>query len=161
MKMRKRGKPVSPAQITKLERLLKIQLPQQYRSFLLEYNGGRPELEGFRYYSRYPGNWSNNPYEAMDSMIHCLYGINEEPWMNLRRYIRFYKKRIPSNMIPVGRDPGGNQICLGIIGPDRGKVFFWFHEDEVEEGEIPDYRNVDYVADDFKTFLESLYPVES
>ena len=75
---------------------------------------------------------------------------------HLPTWIRRYRKRIPVEMIPVATDPGGNIITLGITSNLRGKVYLWDHEEEVDEGEVPDYRNIYFVADSFQEFLNSL-----
>lgn len=67
-----------------------------------------------------------------------------------------YRGRIPPNLLPIAHDPFGNLICLSVAGQDRGKVYFWDHEVEVREGEIPSYRNVSFIADNFESFLDGL-----
>ena len=58
-----------------------------------------------------------------------------------------FEDRISRNFLVIGCDPGGNQICLSAAGEDSGKVYFWDHEDEVDEGEEPDYENVYLIAE--------------
>lgn len=40
-------------------------------------------------------------------------------------------------------------------GEDKGKVYFWDHEFELEE-EKPGYHNVGFIADSFNEFVETL-----
>ena len=58
--------------------------------------------------------------------------------------------------IPIADDPGGNAICLGMSGNERGKVYFWDHEMEADEGDEPTFENVYLVAESFASFLKSL-----
>jgi len=37
---------------------------------------------------------------------------------------------MPDCLIPIGKCPGGNLICIGVKEPVLGKVFFWYHENE-------------------------------
>jgi hypothetical protein len=63
---------------------------------------------------------------------------------------------VPAGFLPLAVDPGGNLICLVISGTNTGKVYFWDHEEEVEEGQQPGYSNVYLIANSFNEFLNSL-----
>jgi hypothetical protein len=67
------------------------------------------------------------------------------------------RSRMPPELIRIGEDPGGNQICLAIKGPKKGSVYFWDHENEAPDGEEPWYENVYLLADTFEKFVDSLY----
>ncbi len=75
---------------------------------------------------------------------------------NLLRYAQLFKDRIPPNLLPIGHDPGGNLVCISVGGNDHVTVYFWEHEFEVGECELPSYSNVYFVADNFHAFLETL-----
>jgi hypothetical protein len=47
-------------------------------------------------------------------------------------------------------------VCMAIDGPKRGAVYFWDHENEADNDEIPSNRNVHLIADAFGEFLDSL-----
>jgi hypothetical protein len=66
------------------------------------------------------------------------------------------KDRMPPDVLPIGLDPFGNFICLGVSGPNRGKVYWWFHEEEADEGELPGYDNIYFVAHSFTELLDNL-----
>ena len=59
--------------------------------------------------------------------------------------------RLPDHLLPIAESPGG-QICLAISGSDRGKVFWWGLECIVGADAEPRF-----VADDFDSFMSSLY----
>ena len=40
---------------------------------------------------------------------------------------------------------------------DRGKIYFWDHEMEADEGETPNYSNLTLIADSFDEFIEGLH----
>ncbi len=82
--------------------------------------------------------------------------IQEGEYSDLRHHVNVFRDRVPANLLPIARDPGGNLICLSIAGSDRGKVYFWDHEEEAEEGETPGYDNVYFVADSFDDLLHNL-----
>ena len=77
-----------------------------------------------------------------------------------------YRGRIHSDLLPIGEDPGGNIICLGLKSKRRGKVYFWDHEreemppDDAPPDWEPGYSNVSFVANSFDEFFFSLKPQE-
>ena len=48
---------------------------------------------------------------------------------------------------------GGNQICLGISGKYRGKIYFWIHDMESDE----EMDNMFFLAHSFDEFFGDLY----
>ncbi len=140
--------PLSEEDVSQFERELGIDLPDDYRQFLLTHNGGRPEPEVF-------------PVEGDPdaSMVDWFLGIQEGAYEDLRNHLKVFRDRVPPELLPIARDPGDNLIYIAVLGPNRGRVNFWDHEEEVEEGETPDYRNVSLVAHSFEDFLHSLTPL--
>ncbi|MBM4075935.1 MAG: SMI1/KNR4 family protein [Planctomycetes bacterium] len=71
-----------------------------------------------------------------------------------------FRKRIPRGFICIGCDPGGNQICICLKGVKRGSVFFWDHEDEMDEddwdGTLNEAENVTRLAVSFSEFVKGL-----
>ena len=132
--------------IVEKEKSLGFSLPNDYRDFLKLYNGGIPE----KLFFSFKGTKEDS------SLVDRLFGFIENEYRNIIEYHRSYKKRIPSNALPIGIDPGGNLILLSVSGPDYGKVYFWDHDWEVEDGQIPDYSNLTLIADSFEEFLNSL-----
>ena len=68
-----------------------------------------------------------------------------------------YKNRIPNTCIPIGRDAGGNLVCLNLSEDRYGYVYFWDHEEEFnyEEGKIT-INNLHFIAETFNEFLNSI-----
>ena len=64
---------------------------------------------------------------------------------------------MPQGYLPIGCDPGGNQICLVVKGQNYGQVFFWDHEFEADDGNEPTDDNLTFIAPDFDAFLKSLH----
>ncbi|MEG3895990.1 MULTISPECIES: SMI1/KNR4 family protein [unclassified Microcoleus] len=142
--------PIAIAQIKSLEERLGMQLPQNYINFLLSHNGGFPEIGGFVYRS-----------EAANRLgvVNRFLGIHSGKYDNLDDYLMLYKereKRIPSNLIPIANDPGGNLICLSIDGSDLGNVYFWDHDWESEDEAEVNYSNVYCIANSLEEFFQNL-----
>ncbi len=138
--------PLQEADILRLEQELRAELPRDYRSFLLAHNGGTPDPDVFII--------GGDPED--EDVVSQFLGIQQGEYEDLFNLLGVFRGRIPDNLLPVARDPFGNLICLSITGENRGKVYFWDHEEEAMEGEVPDYRNVSWIADSFKSFLDSL-----
>jgi ankyrin repeat protein len=137
--------PASEDDIRAFERQYSMTLPSDYRAFLLEHNGGRPEPSTF--------DIVNNA-----SAVHYLYGLHAGPnWASLPDTVDAFRDRMPAELLPIGADPLGNQICLAVASDHEPKVFFWVHEQEPETQ--PSYENCTPIGDSFSTFLLELYEV--
>ena len=126
-----------------------FRLPDDYRRFLLQFNGGRPHPRYFEFKDHEGG-----------SSVHSFLGFNEDYNRNLVKKLQMFKDRLPARFFPVAYDDGGNQICLSISGNDRGKVYFWDHELQADQtvGESPENAdNIMLVADSFEEFLNGLH----
>jgi cell wall assembly regulator SMI1 len=150
------NEPAGLKAIVDLEQELGVTLPDDYRNFLMQHNGGYPEPDGFRYYSRYPGNYFGDSVNVERAMVDRFLALYDGEYNNLQNYREMYQGRVPSEMLPIANDPGGNLICLAIRGNNLGKVLYWKHEEEADEGEVANYSNIYFVADSFVQFVDSL-----
>ncbi|WP_250697430.1 SMI1/KNR4 family protein [Peribacillus simplex] len=73
-----------------------------------------------------------------------------------------YKNRIPNTCIPIGRDAGGNLVCLNLSEGKYGNVYFWDHEEELkyEEGKIT-IKDLYFITKTFKEFFYSIGEITS
>ena len=140
--------PLSADEIGRFEKQHGIVLPQEYRQFLLQSNGGAPIPDGFDV----PG-WAHKA-----SGMQRFFGIRKGDINDLDRVCEVYNERVPSDLLPIASDSFGNVIAIGIKGKRRGKIYFWDHEDELDENGLSrqDYRNVFLVANSLQEFLDSL-----
>ena len=134
------------------EKIIGVKLPEDYRTFLLTHNGGRPEPDvGFKF----------NPIRQIDdSMIDWFYSIHDGKYSNLIKKFEKYKRYLPNDMLVIANDPGSGWILLGIRGNRRGKVYFWVENFDEGLHQDAECTNFALVADSFNEFLECLYPVE-
>ncbi len=126
-----------------------IIIPDDYKFFLIQYNGGRPE-----------NNCINFKDSNICTMLQTIFGFTKERYGSFTRYQGVYAGRIPSNTIAIADDAGGNLIIMSVSGPDYGKIYFWDHEMEAYEDEEPDYSNLTLVADSFQEFIDNLKSVD-
>lgn len=131
--------------IQKLEEKLDISLPSDYRSFLLSYNGGKPDPAAFPL--------PENPVDT-HAMVDWFYCIHDGDPYDLETFLNIMTTRIPNGLLPIAIDPGGNQICIQVVGDERGKIYFWDHEEEPFH-DPQDYDGTLLIANNFSEFLDS------
>ncbi len=151
MKMRRLlSRRIVESDVSNFEEFVGEALPVDYRDFLLDLNGGVPELPYFLLHGGRGG--------YADSVVRHFFGISEKIDIDLSYNFKIYvaAKRIPLNMLPIAADPGGNIILLGIGGGEKGKVFFWNHEMEGLGTESSELCNLVFVANSFTDFINNL-----
>lgn len=127
---------------------LGVRLPEDYRKFLMDHNGGIPEPSTF---------WIKDGIDS--SEVFQFYGIHDGPeWLSLENYIIGKNFGIPEHLLAIGDDGTGNTICLGISGNKKGVVYFIDHE--IHPFEEPNsYTGVTRIADSFTQFISQLFDV--
>ena len=108
--------------IAQLEAYIGSILPHSYREFLIRENGGVPELPYFVL--------QENGATYADSVVRYFLGISENFNLDLKHNFDIYvaARRLPSFVLPIAVDPGGNLLVLLLSGIDRGALYFWDHE---------------------------------
>jgi SMI1-KNR4 cell-wall len=133
------GKPATDEQIAELEKTESVTLPADFRAFLKTHNGGRPIPDCF------PIGADNG--SLLDTFFEL--GEGEDETNDLQTICDRYHGRIPTTMMPIGRDAGGNIVLLGVHGEHRGRVYFL---DQMNP------RPVFEIAPSFEAFLSSFEP---
>jgi hypothetical protein len=70
-----------------------------------------------------------------------------------------FKDALPPTLVPIGCDPGGNQILLSLQPPHAGGVLFWDHD----SGDVEDVvealgrGDLKLIANSFSDFLDALF----
>lgn len=151
MEMEDVGPRIERVELDSLERRLGVKFPEDYREFLMKYNGGYPVPDGFRFFGR----------EVGSSVHHFLRVRGGDESESLEYAADVFAGRVPSGLFPVARDPGGNLICIGVLGGAfESQVVFWDHEGEADVGEEPVGSNLTLISMDFSSFLSGLREVE-
>ncbi|WP_338553176.1 SMI1/KNR4 family protein [Paenibacillus sp. KS-LC4] len=135
--------PITLEEINEFQQKLNLRLPEQYKNFLLESNGGDPSPSMFKISD-----------EQGEGVLNIFYGIGDM-YSNLEEYIDIYEGRLPLGFIPIGNDPSGNVICLGLNEKYYSNIYFWDHEQESDNPD--DMSNMFFLANDLNEFLNSLY----
>jgi cell wall assembly regulator SMI1 len=152
------GPMLSKADIARVEANLGRRFPDDYRRFLLEFNGGRPDVENSAFPFRTGGG----------SVLHTLYGIKPALKANdLERTTLgewdMEDYAMPRTLIPIGYDVFGNTLCLGVAGEELNKVYFRDMERLPEKPPTKPWammKGYFKLADSFAEFLSLLGPVD-
>lgn len=139
-------------QIEEIEKYVGLNFPIENKNHLLNYNGGRCIPDIFEFKEN--GNLS-------ESCIDWFLAIYDGKYDNLKRYIDIYKldyKRLPSHILPIAHDPGGNLICISCNENENGYIYFWDHENEVDyiTSHDKNFSNMHLIAKSFNEFIHQL-----
>src|SRR5437763_926852 len=94
----------SEESIQKVEARLGSPFPADYRRFMTEANGGRPDPSGFTF---------DTPDGTSDSSVRYFLTLDEsERLYAIQRFLDRYGDRIPGNMLPIASDSFGNLVLL-------------------------------------------------
>lgn len=139
----KPGPAIRVATVEAFEQTIGHPLPADYRTFLIESNGGVPVQDHI------PSN--------ADVGIDAFFSLDSnDPDYGMAPHLAVYADRYPATMLPIASSVGSNLILIDVAGDDIGSVWFWDHEAEADEGEPPRTDNITKLADDFDSFLDQL-----
>ena len=132
--------PTNESEIAKFEELVGFRLPDDYRDFLLQHNGGCPEPDAFTlsiwgfdeedvvmcFFPMRDLSLGTVEVEEFDELrswpLHCA-------WEDLQNDLKnLYEQELDETLLPIGTDGSSNYFCLVLDGPRRGNVLFLEHE---------------------------------
>lgn len=143
---------LDPKLLSEFEDEFNVKLPEQYREFMIKYNGGYVDPNIFKFDD-----------EGGSTVLNELYPLKSEEDVDLYYINDLHEDYFSDGFITIGDDPGGSDICLGVKGDVRGKVYFFDRESDYEEydenGEeiLIDEKIMNLLSDTFYSFLDSLY----
>lgn len=98
------------------ERASGLRLPDDYRDFIVRYNGGRPYPLMFMHKAREPGNEPNPTEHFVDSF---------SDWDRVVSLTNELGDRLPRGCLAIGGDPGLIELILSLRPADHGYVYSW------------------------------------
>lgn len=131
--------------IAAFEKAVEGVLPEDYKSFLKQKNGGRPKPNYLLFKKR-------NGREE-DTALQYFYALCDERVGSIEENFGIMKGRIPAGFLPIATDSFGNKILLRITPQGTGKVYFWDHEEEDDDEEFPTMKNISQIAVSFSELL--------
>ena len=133
---------LSEIELGDFEKENNIELPDDYRAFLLEANGGTP-------------NPNNN--ERPDTIVTYILGMhNGDYYASLYKHVDMFSGRLPLSTFPIATDPFGNLFIMSLHPDGFGHVYFWDHEGEPKDQDGHYVDNCTFVAYSFSDFLNNL-----
>lgn len=133
---------------------LGLPFPSIYVDFLLAHNGGMVQpLRSLP--RRFPIQGCKRDTHGL---VHVFFNVGSGDAVDLAEEHETFRDRVPSELLPIGSDPGGNLICLACTGQRIGQVFFWeraFEANE-DEGEEVGWDNVYFIAGSLEEFFRGL-----
>jgi len=131
-------------EISRIESMFNMKLPEDYKTFLLTHNGGKPEVRYAEFYVKFLNK--NIPLDI-------LYGIGLSD-LDITEWSNFFPGDIPPKTIVIGGDPGGAMLLLTCAGGEDDGIFYYdhayFHEESSDE------CNTYFIANTFTEFIDSL-----
>lgn len=142
MEFKRSKKKINQTDVENLENKIGFKLPLDYVNFILENNGGTPTKVFFDFIE--DGSTSQ-------SVVHLFLPIGEQYKENVLNTYQFFlnENSLPKGIIPIGRDPYGNLICLSLLESQYNQIFFWDHE-------LEDEKNLFFISHSFESFLNNL-----
>ena len=129
---------ITRLELEQFEQKLGYTLPQSYKNFLLENNGGIPEPEFF---------WS----ESRQKELEFSYFLGLDPTqtnadtegfydLNCAYKDLFFYNMQQGFLLPIAPDGEGNDYCLSLREQDYGKIYIWDQENvpcTYDENDVP------------------------
>jgi hypothetical protein len=149
--MVRRGPQVTDAQIRAFEQAFGHPLPDDYRQFLLDVNGGRLDR-------------ANREFDQ--GVVNRLFSLEDtdDDSRDLATRANRERKSLPSpDLLFIGHDDGSNSLLLALAGEHRGEVWFMVDDERPEDANPRvlwhDRRDMRKVAGSFEQFMRALRPL--
>lgn len=145
IRIRAQGPRLAEKDVIHFEKSIGSPLPETYRRFLLENNGGRTTPDTV-YVEGLPGSPTD---------IKVLFSIGSAVETNDLLWNReTFTGRIPGRFLPIASDSGGSRFCVSLSGSDRGSVVFCLLTFTEDDGTIY------FIANNFDEFIDKIVPFE-
>lgn len=161
--MARRGGEVTVDAVQRFEQQLGHPLPNDYRAFLLEVNGGRTARSHRTFVIQRRAGRQHD-----ETLLNSLFSLDDpDDSRDLATAQKHYNSdvKLPDGLLEIGYDGMGGRIILPLVGPHRGEVWYLDTEDARPTGSNPrvewfDRRDVWKVAGSFTEFVGCLGPSE-
>lgn len=151
--MNKVGDQLNGSDILNLETELTYSLPNSYKDFLLNTNGGVP-VESYI-------DFNENNLKVPGDEIKRFYGVGGKASTDLLHKMESIGDNLPKGMIFIANTHGGNFFLISLREDSYGEVFYKDHEYEdklpFDKKNNPLPESMVLVAENFSNFLGGLY----
>ncbi|WID95362.1 SMI1/KNR4 family protein [Bosea vestrisii] len=132
--------------ISTWERDTGLRLPDDYRGFMLRYDGGRPYPLMFRHTALEAEGFENPTEHYLDPLY---------SWRRVASWNRELGNRLPPGCMSIGADPGLLEIALSLRDEDHGAIYSWVRNWGAWGSEDNSYLCLQ--APSFRAFTTSLF----
>ena len=120
-----------------MEDRLQITLPDDYKQFVLKYDGGYPHPNHFK-------------VDEKVEIFNNLVSLDENETDNIYEVLEDLQNRIGDQLIPFAEDGFGN--LLGFDSSAYKNIVFWDHEKNYD-----DFKESTFVCSSFSSLIENLF----
>ena len=157
------GPPITKKMLIEFEKNFPRALPEDYRDFLQQCNGGTMDEKSNAFYIHGIRGFTETS-EGDEGIVAWFDSLNpnkeNEEEDLLSQYLSIRGEGVfPDYCLPIGSDYGGNLILLSLGGGDYGHIYYWDHElGWGEAGSLePDYSHCYHAANSFTELINSLH----
>lgn len=123
--------------IESVEHRLQIALPEDYKQFVLKYDGGYPNPNHFK-------------VDGKVEIFNNLISLDENEYDNIYEILEDLQERFGDQLIPFAEDGFGNFLCFD-YSADKN-IVFWNHEKNCD-----DFNESTFVCSSFSSLIENLF----
>ena len=123
--------------IESVEHRLQITLPEDYKQFVLKYDGGYPNPNHFK-------------VDGKVEIFNNLISLDEKEYDNIYEILEDLQDRIGDQLIPFAEDGFGNLLCFDYSA--NKNIVFWDHEKN-----YGDFKELPLVCFSFSNLIGNLF----
>ncbi len=139
--------PISEKNILDFEKILQTKIPNSYRSFLLETNGGIPLNNAFDVYS------PSENLTLYTFIVSRFLGIGVKD--DIVKAYKIFQKDLPPYFLPFAMDNFKNFMCISL---KTEEIYFWDFQSTLNNPKTAKEKPLFlFVAESFEEFMDKLY----
>lgn len=123
--------------IESVEHRLQITLPDDFKKFVLKYDGGYPHPNHFK-------------VDEKVEIFNNLLSLDENECGNIYEVLEDLQDRIDDQLFPFAEDGFGNLLCFDYSADKT--IVFWDHEKNYD-----DFKETTFVCSSFSSLIENLF----
>ena len=112
-------RPISVADLDKIERALGLAFPPDVREHYLKRNGGSP--------NRYLFKRDDRVY-VVQGFLSVRFGPSHNRLENVFQDLKIDREILPKKLVPFAIDPGGDYYCFSVDEVDKGAIYVFVGE---------------------------------
>lgn len=128
MQLQNSGTELDDLAISEFEETLLIELPEPYRNFMLQNNGGTPESELTFEFVDGDNGFTSGSTVAEFLVIYPFGEISLYNDIKISYDSMLEEEEISANYLPIAIDEVDNSILISVEGEDYGKIYYANHE---------------------------------